>query len=221
MQLGRTGQIKTMTGPEFDDEFRRQFLDLLRWRRDVREFQTAALPAGAFERLVDLASLAPSVGLSQPWRFVLVESPEARGAIRGSFQRCNADALLGYSGERAALYARMKLAGLSDAPCQFAVFADMEVVQGHGLGRQTMQATIEYSAVMAIHTLWLAARAEGIGLGWLSILDPADVAAALDVPASWKLIGYFCLGYPLRAASIPTLETQGWEARSAPVILTR
>ena len=102
-------------------------------------------------------------------------------------------------------------------------FADPETLQGYGLGRLTMTATLEYSAVMAVHTLWLAARAEGIGLGWVSILEPAAVIAALDVPPSWTLIGYFCLGYPVEVDDTPALERAGWERRCDPrsVLLQR
>src|SRR5712672_1485378 len=88
--------------------------------------------------------------------------------------------------KRAAQYARLKLAGLDDAPCHLAVFADRDTARGHGLGRQTMPEMSEYSAVAAVHTLWLAARAEGIGMGWVSILDPRTITAILDVPANWK-----------------------------------
>jgi 5,6-dimethylbenzimidazole synthase len=99
--------------------------------------------------------------LSQPWRFVVVESAERPNAVRACFERGNAEALASFAGKRATLYARLKLAGLTEAPCQFAVFADRTTGQGHELGRLTMPATIEYSAVMAVHTKWLAARAEG------------------------------------------------------------
>jgi 5,6-dimethylbenzimidazole synthase len=86
-----------------------------------------------------------------------------------------------------------------------------------------MPATIDYSAVMAVHTLWLAARAEGIGLGWLSILDPAVVASILDVPPTWTFVGYFCLGYPVEDDDVPALEREGWETRRTPasVLLIR
>jgi len=101
-------------------------------------------------------------------------------------------------------------------------FADDATLPGHGLSRQTMPVTIEYSAVMAVHTLWLAARAEGLGMGWVSILDPEEISVALDVPADWKLIGYFCFGVPSDISDIPKLEAAGWEARaSTPVILRR
>jgi 5,6-dimethylbenzimidazole synthase len=204
-----------MIEAQFGDMFRAELRELLSWRRDVRHFKQDALPDGTFERLVEIACLAPSVGLSQPWRFVAVRSQSCRDAIRACFEDCNAEALRSQGAERAGLYARLKLAGLGDAPCQFAVFADRATVQGHGLGRRTMPATIDYSAVMAIHTLWLAARAEGIGLGWVSILDPAVVASVLDVPQTWALIGYFCMGYPVENDTVPVLERAGWETRRA------
>ncbi|TGQ46635.1 5,6-dimethylbenzimidazole synthase [Mesorhizobium sp. M00.F.Ca.ET.216.01.1.1] len=209
------------SGPEFTPDFRVRLVDLFRWRRDVRRFKPAPLPEGALERLLDLASVAPSVGLSQPWRFVVVESAARRDAVRACFERCNAEALASFAGERAALYARLKLAGLTEAPCQFAVFADRTTGQGHGLGRLTMPATIEYSAVMAVHTLWLAARAEGIGMGWVSILDPAEMATILDAPPEWTLIGYFCVGYPSEEHSVPELEREGWEVRRPSIVITR
>jgi len=199
--------------PTFDAEFRARLHALLDWRRDVRRFRAEPLPAETVPRLIDLACLAPSVGLSQPWRFVSVDDPACRAAIRLNFARSNADALAAQTSDRAAHYARLKLAGLEEAPVQLAVFTDPATGQGHGLGRRTMPEMVEYSTVAAIHTLWLAARAEGIGMGWVSILDPSGVAEALDVPAAWKLIGYFCIGYPDAEDQIPALERAGWESR--------
>jgi 5,6-dimethylbenzimidazole synthase len=201
--------------PHFDEAFRTQLLDLIAWRRDVRRFRRHLLPAGALERLIACACLAPSVGLSQPWRFVIVEDAARRAEIRACFEACNADALQAQVPERAALYAQLKLAGLGDAPGHIAVFADHATQQGHGLGRLTMPQTIDYSTVMAIHTLWLAARAEGIGVGWVSILDPAHVAAILTTPPGWTFIGYLCVGYPSEDHDVPALESQGWEKRRA------
>src|SRR5271167_871289 len=177
----------------FDPAFRARLRDLLVWRRDVRRFRSDALPAGALETLIELACLAPSVGLSQPWRFVIVENAAIRAAIRRNFESCNAQALAAQSSERAALYARLKLAGLEEAPAHLAVFADRATAQGHGLGRHTMPEMSDYSAVTAVHTIWLAARAQGIGMGWVSILDPTAVASELDVSPGWQFIGYFCL----------------------------
>lgn len=199
--------------PAFDETFRSQLLDLMRWRRDVRRFRAEPLPEGLLEKLLSAACLAPSVGLSQPWRFVVVESPERRRAVIEDFTRCNREALETYSGERAATYARLKLAGLQEAPCHLAVFADEATETGHGLGRRTMPEMLRYSAVAAVCNFWLMARAEGVGLGWVSIVDPARIGEVLEAPASWRLIGYFCVGYPEHESDRPELEAEGWERR--------
>src|ERR1700726_2690108 len=118
--------------PAFDATFRARLRELLIWRRDVRRFRPDPLPQGSVEKVLELACLAPSVGLSQPWRFILVDDPLRRAAVRRNFEICNAEALAGQQPERAAQYARLKLAGLDDAPC---VFADRDTARGHGLGR--------------------------------------------------------------------------------------
>ena len=199
--------------PHFDTAFREKFAELVRWRRDVRSFRTDPIDPCLIEHLLTLSSHAPSVGLSQPWRFVLVETPERRLSIRSNFERANRTALEGYEGERQARYAKLKLEGLAEAPVHLAVCADEATAQGAGLGRQTMPETIRYFVVAAIQTLWLAARAEGLGVGWVSILDPAEVRAALDLPAHWCLIAYLCIGWPKEEHDIPELERQGWEQR--------
>lgn len=199
----------------FDDAFRTQLHELFVWRRDVRRFRREPLPAGALERLIETACLAPSVGLSQPWRFVIVDNPERRRAILEEFRSCNAEALNSYSGDLAAQYAELKLAGLEEAPGHLAVFADRATDVGHGLGRRTMPEMVEYSVVAAVHTMWLAARAEGIGMGWVSILAPASVSKLLDVPETWRLIGYLCFGYPEAESTTPELERARWERRQS------
>jgi len=201
---------------KFDDVFRAQLRELLIWRRDVRRFRTEALPPGTVERLIDMACLAPSVGLSQPWRFVIVDEPARRRAVLEDFRSCNADALNSYADNLAAHYAKLKLAGLEEAPNQVAVFAEPATETGHGLGRRTMPEMIEYSVVAAIHTMWLAARADGIAMGWLSILTPGHINKVLDVPETWRLLGYFCLGYPQADSDTPELERAGWERRHTP-----
>ncbi|HUW74790.1 MAG TPA: 5,6-dimethylbenzimidazole synthase, partial [Methyloceanibacter sp.] len=201
--------------PRFDAETRARLYDLLRWRRDVRRFQRTPLPDGTLERLIGLACLSPSVGLSEPWRFVLVEDEGRRARVRANFETCNKDALEMQDPDKAALYARLKLAGLDDAPVQLAVFSDRTTAQGAGLGRLTMPETLDYSVVTAVHTLWLAARAEGIGMGWVSILDPARMTEILEVPADWVFIGLLCLGYPQAEDDTPALERAGWEHRHA------
>ena len=173
--------------PDFDDAFRARLMQLVTWRRDVRRFRPDPLPSGALERLIETACLAPSVGLSQPWRFVTVEDAARREAVREEFRACNAEALASYAGDRAGRYAALKLEGLREAPHQFAVLCDRTTEVGHGLGRRTMPEMAEYSVVAAICTMWLAARAQGIGMGWVSILDPARMTRLLDVPADVAL----------------------------------
>jgi 5,6-dimethylbenzimidazole synthase len=199
--------------PIFDDLFRTQLRDLFRWRRDVRHFRTEPVCEALLENLLDVACLAPSVGLSQPWRFVTVDDPTRRAAVRASFVGCNALALARQPADQAPIYERLKLAGLDEAPCHVALFAEPDPEQGHGLGRGTMPETTAYSAVMAAHTLWLAARAAGLGMGWVSILDPACIATALDVRSDWTFIGYFCLGYPQVEDDVPELQRSKWEHR--------
>lgn len=203
-------------GPVFDAAFGVQLHELFRWRRDVRHFRRDPVSPALIDGLLETATLAPSVGLSEPWRFVLVDDPARRRAVSDSFSTCNAQALAAQPADRAALYARLKLAGLEEAPCHLAVFADPSTAQGHSLGRATMSETAAYSAVMAVSTLWLAARAAGLGMGWVSILDPSVVAATLDVPSDWLFIGYFCLGFPAEDTDVPELERLAWERRRHP-----
>lgn len=201
----------TVNEPEFNESFRRQFEELLKWRRDVRSFRPDPVDARLLEHLIGLAALAPSVGYSQPWRFVLVESDTCREAVLANFEHCNREALDSHSGEKAQLYASLKLAGLRDAPVQLAIFLTQNTNHGSGLGRVTMPETLEYSAVLAVYTLWLAARTYGLGLGWVSILDPVQVNRELNLPPYWKLIAYLCLGYPKESNSSPELLRCGWE----------
>lgn len=204
---------ETGAGPDFDQQFRKMLETLLVWRRDVRRFRTAPLEDGLIEQLLALAALSPSVGNAQPWRFVIVDDQARRDAVIANFEHANADALKDYDGERAELYAGLKLAGLKEAPVHVAVYCDGQSELGHGLGRKTMPEMLAYSVVGAITTLWLAARAHGVGLGWVSILDPDEVNKTLDVPDGWSLIGYLCLGYPVEEHDEPELVRAGWQDR--------
>ncbi len=197
------------------ESFSRDFLDLLAWRRDVRHFRADPVDQALVERLVRLTNLAPSVGNSQPWRFVRVRSAVARAAVIDNFQSCNKQAAEGYRGEKARLYASLKLEGLREAPVHLAVFCDRQTGQGAGLGSRTMPQMLDYSVAMAVHTLWLAARIEGLGVGWVSILDPDRLCRDLDIPADWALIAYLCVGWPKDHSDAPELERRGWQARQA------
>ena len=198
---------------DFDDSFRRQLHELFVWRRDVRRFRTDPLPDGAIDRLIATACLSPSVGLSQPWRFVKVKSAERRRAVWENFAKANERALEGYEGDQKKNYMGLKLAGLKEAPIHLAVFSDESTLTGSGLGRQTMPETLRYSVVAAVQTMWLAARAEGLGMGWVSIFDPEEITRSLDVPAGWKLVAYLDLGWPAEEHIDPELERHHWETR--------
>ncbi len=200
--------------PVFDAAFRDTLASLFAWRRDVRRFRREPAPPGLIDELLDLAQLAPSVGNSQPWRIVSVESPAKRAAVRANFERCNAEALATQRGERAALYARLKLEGLDAAPVQLAIFCDRATRQGHGLGVRTMPETLDYSVVGMITSLWLGARAAGLGVGWISILDPAALARDLEAPGDYKLIAYLCIGWPCEEHDDPELARHGWQERT-------
>ncbi len=202
-----------MPGGTFDDAFRAELEDLIKWRRDVRRFRPDPVDPALVEKLLKLADHAPSVGLSQPWRFVSVAGKAERDAVIASFERCNRKALDGYDGENASLYATLKLEGLKESPVQFAVFCDETTEKGKGLGSQTMPETLRYSVVTAVQTFWLAARAWGLGVGWVSILEPETVKEALSIPASWSLVAYLCVGYPQEEHIDPELERAGWEKR--------
>lgn len=198
---------------EFDDRFRDQLELLIKWRRDVRSFKPDPVEPALIAHLLDLANHAPSVGLSQPWRFVEIGAAAGRQRVIASFEKCNADALGAYDGEDRNHYARLKLEGLREAPVHLAVFVDEATDKGKGLGRRTMPEMLRYSAVTAVHTFWLAARASGLGVGWVSILDPEEVKAASDVPESWHLVAYLCVGWPVEEHDVPELEREDWERR--------
>lgn len=197
--------------PSFDEAFTEKLGELLAWRRDVRRFRTDALPEPLLAKLISLMELSPSVGHSQPWRWLRIDGAAQRAAVQASFSRCNAEALSDYEGERAALYARLKLEGLREAPVQFAVFCDHGTLQGHGLGRRTMPEMLDYSVVAAITQFWLAARAHGVGVGWVSILDAEEVRRIADAPPGWKLVAYLCVGFPVEEHDVPELVRAGWE----------
>ena len=201
--------------PLFDHAFRERLGDLFAWRRDVRRFRADPVDETTLRHCLALAGLGPSVGNSQPWRFVRVSDPARRAGIIESFERCNEAARANCPEERRDLYAQLKLEGLREAPVHLAVFCDEATTAGHGLGRATMPETLRYSVVGAIHGFWLAARAANIGVGWVSILEPERVTSLLDVPPSWHLVAYLCVGHPIEEHRDPELVRHGWQPRVA------
>lgn len=199
----------------FSDEFRAGLDDLMKWRRDVRHFKTDPVEEALVQECLATLSLAPSVGLSEPWRVIRVRSDTAREAALTNYQAANAQALDGYDGDKAALYASLKLSGMREAPEHLAVFCDDATAKGAGLGAATMPEMRRYSVVGAVTLMWLHARTRGLGIGWVSVLDPDALCRDLDVPDGWSLVAYLCLGWPRDVSLTPELETKGWEARAA------
>ena len=197
----------------FTPDFQNGLIDLMRWRRDVRRFRTDPVGEALLRQCLDTFLLAPSVGLSEPWRVIRLASDATRAAALENYQAANADALAGYEGEKARLYSSMKLSGMTDAPVQLAVFCDEATEKGSGLGANTMPEMRRYSVVAAITHFWLYARSRGLGVGWVSILDPEKLARDLGVPETWTLVAYLCVGWPEAVNDTPELEHAGWEDR--------
>jgi len=205
----------------FSPAFQEDLARLMAWRRDVRHFRTAPVPDAVLEPCLEALRLGPSVGLSEPWRVVRLVSEETRAAAVANFEAANARALSDQTGARAALYAGLKLSGMREAPVQLAVFCDDETEKGAGLGAASMPEMRAYSVVAAVQNLWLAARARGLGVGWVSILDPGRLTRDLGVPPAWRLVAYLCIGWPEETDDTPELERAGWSARGPLAIEAR
>ena len=200
----------------FDKSERDGVYRAIRERRDVRRgFLPEPMTDALLDRLLRAAHDAPSVGLMQPWRFIVVRDIAIRQAIHKIFLDANQDALASYTGQQQERYSNLKLEGILEAPQNLCIVCDPQSTQGHGVGRRTMPETVIYSAVCAVQNLWLAARAEGIGVGWVSILDPNLLRTTLKIPEGIVPVAYLCLGYVDAFATEPDLERSGWEKRTA------
>lgn len=185
--------------------------EILRWRRDVRHFRTDPIDEAVLDRLRAAMDLAPSVGNARPWRVIRIDSAPLRAALRDNFARANAQAAASYAGDQRTAYDGLKLAGLDRAPVVLAVFTVTDPAEGHRLGRATLPATLQQSTAMAIFCLWLAARAENLGLGMVSVIDPQAVSDLLAVPPDWSFTALLCLGHPEFTDDTPLLHRAGWQ----------
>ena len=181
-------------------------------RRDIRKFRPEPLPEEVLHRILDAAHHAPSVGFMQPWDFILVRDRATRERVKAVFDRENARAAERYTGGRRRLYDSLKLEGILDSPLNVCVTCDRSR-GGTVLGRNTILETDLFSTCCAIQNLWLAARAEGVGVGWVSILDPAEIAAMFGLPPTVLPVAYLCLGYPESFPEEPMLRTVRWRER--------
>jgi 5,6-dimethylbenzimidazole synthase len=182
-------------------------------RRDVRRFRPDPIPAVTLARLLEAAHHAPSVGFMQPWNFVLLQDLGVRRQIEAAFRRANAEAVEKFEGARREKYATLKLEGILEAPLNVCVTCDRSRFGPVVLGRTCQPDMDRYSTVCAVQNFWLAARAEGIAVGWVSILHYEDLERILHLPATVVPVAYLCVGYTDTFPSQPELQTAGWLPR--------
>jgi len=200
----------------FSEEERRGVYRAIYERRDIRShFLPESIPPQVLGRVLDAAHHGPSVGFMQPWDFIIVESAAVREAVHACFLEANRSAAALYTGERREVYDHLKLEAIREAPLNLCITCDRSREKGGGLGRQTDPATDLYSTVCAVQNLWLAARAESLGVGWVSILDFDRLRAVLAIPTHIVPVAYLCIGYVSEFPDAPVLETAGWETREA------
>ncbi len=202
-----------MNNRHFSNDDQQLLEQVMLHRRDVRgnNFLRDDVPDAIIDKILHSASLAPSVGYSQPWEFVVIRDAAVKAKISASFDIENKKAEARFVDEKKAMYARLKLEGIHEAPVNIAVFYKPE--KEPVLGQNTMPETGEYSVVCAVQNMWLMSRALNVGLGWVSILDPQAVKQILNSPAHNKLVAYLCVGYVGEFFSTPELKRLQWKAR--------
>jgi 5,6-dimethylbenzimidazole synthase len=202
-----------MTKHEFPHPWKEGVYQAIARRRDIRHFLPDPIPARTLARILCAAHHAASVGFMQPWNFIVVENRSIREKIHAHVEEERVLAAENFEAERKAKYLAFKLHGVLDAPINLCVTCDPTRFGPVVLGRNTIRETDIYSTCCAIQNLWLAARAEGIGVGWVSILRPEKLREYLSIPGHVIPIGYLCLGYVAEFPEKPMLETAGWLPR--------
>ena len=201
---------------DFSEAERRAVYRAIYERRDVRsQFLKDPVPDDVLTRILDAAHHAPSVGFMQPWDFIVIRDAAVRVKVHGNFECACSRAAGVYQGEQRKMYDELKLAGILDAPLNICVTCDPERAKGSGLGRQTDPSVALYSTVCAVQNLWLAARAESLGVGWVSILDFEQLRLTLGIPQGLTVVAYLCVGYVSEFRPQPDLEEKGWETRGS------
>ena len=185
-------------------------------RRDVRgQFEPHSIPDSILARILNAAHHAGSVGFMQPWNFILIKDKQVKRQVKAVFEKANTAAAQVYEEPLRSKYLSMKLEGVLEAPLNICVTCDPTRGGPHVLGRHTIPQTDLYSTCCAIQNLWLAARAEGIGVGWVSILRNEDLQTILKIPPHIIPVAYLCLGYVTRFLEKPELELAGWRERES------
>jgi 5,6-dimethylbenzimidazole synthase len=205
-----------VAGEQFSAGERDVVYRVIQARRDVRHFAPDPIPGDVLVRVLEAAHLAPSVGFMQPWNFILITSLDVRRKIRAIFDASNSDHVLQIpTPQRQELYKGLKLEGILEAPLNIAVTCDRRRDAPFVLGRSSMPETDLFSTCLAVQNLWLAARCEGVGVGWVSILNREAVEGILGLPEGVRLVAYLCAGFPVEFLAKPMLEVVGWKRRVA------
>ena len=183
-------------------------------RRDVRrEFLSDEIDNDTLTRILYASHYAPSVGFMQPWDFIVIKSREIREQVYKIFQKANSEASEMFDGKRAEIYNSLKLEGILDAPINICITCDRYRRGSVVLGRTHQMEMDRYSVVCAVENLWLAARAEGLGVGWVSILDEETLKELLNIPDNLEVIAYLCIGKVTHFQNTPDLERFKWQDR--------
>jgi len=182
-------------------------------RRDTRSYRPEPLPPETLRRLLEAAHHAPSVGFMQPWNFLLIEGGELRARVHAHFREVSDAAAATFPGDRGETYRALKLQGILDAPTNLLITCDRSRGGPHVLGRSVQPDTDVYSTCLAVQNLWLAARAEGVGVGWMSIAEPRFLSETFGLPESVLPVAYLTLGWPVDLPDTPLLERVGWRRR--------
>lgn len=203
--------IEPVPARVFSPAEKQALYDIIAHRRDVRdEFLPDPIEPATLRRVLQAAHAAPSVGLSQPWSFILIRDPARRRRVKDAFRKATAEAAAMFPEGRRADYNALKLEGIEKAPLNICVTCDRERGGPVVLGRTHNKDMDLYSTVCAVQNLWLAARAEGIGVGWVSIFNEADLRPVLGLPDHVAIVAYLCVGYIDRTYTGPELAARGW-----------
>ncbi len=209
-----SSSVKPAPAGAFDPAERDAVYRAIHTRRDVRsQFLPDPIADDVLRRLLEAAHHAPSVGFMQPWNFFLIRSAEVKAQVQTAFQRANDEAALMFEGERRDLYSQLKLQGIAEAPLNLCITCDRTRGGDVVLGRTHNRDMDLYSTVCAVQNLWLAARAEGIGVGWVSIFHDAEIRAILRLPDHVVPVAYLCLGHVSELYEEPELQARGWRRR--------
>lgn len=198
---------------DFSPEEREVLYRIIFARRDVRRFLPDPIPMELLDRILLAAHHAPSVGFMQPWTFILIRNPEIKKLVKEAFLGARGEEAEQFSGARKELYLSLKLEGIEEAPVNICVTCDPTRHGPAVLGRTLIPETDIYSTCCAIQNLWLAARVEGLGVGWVSILSRDRLKEILRIPAYVTPVAYLCLGHVENFESVPELEKVGWLKR--------